>query len=195
MAIVKRLSTSRAPALRLAEIDLAPAILPVEYARVEHAIARLIGEHRPDAVLHLGLAGRRRKMSIEIRALNRLNHIHPDAAGRFAGRMTCSRDATFIRHSQFAVAQILAAIKTPSSLAARSIDAGDYLCNQALFATLGQFRGPAGFIHILRPERLTRPRRNHGKQRPTLNAMIGAVETALRIMARQCRLQRRLTTG
>ncbi|MBM3608777.1 MAG: pyroglutamyl-peptidase I [Alphaproteobacteria bacterium] len=187
---------ARTPALRRAGLDIRAAVLPVEYARVEAELARLLAQTRPDAVLHLGLAGRRKSMSIETRARNRMNIIHPDAAGRFAPalRLTLAGgEGRAARYDALAIRRAMRATRVPAAL---SIDAGDYLCNQALWITLGQFSGPAGFIHVPSPMRLTRPRdvdrssADKGK-RPALSLMVRAVEAALRELARQARFVRR----
>lgn len=186
-AIVRRLLRARAPALRLAGIDLRGDVLPVDYAGVEGAIIRLLQDARPDGVLHLGLAGRRKVISVESRARNRLNTIHPDAAGKFASGMALQNGGPAQRRSRFNTFRLKMAMLRAGAPTAVSIDAGDYLCNQALWITLSRFDGPAGFIHIPRPMRLTRPRGSQKTPRPTLAQMTRAIEAALREFARQTR--------
>jgi len=73
---------------RLARLGIAleGAVLPVEYAGVEQELETLNETFKPDAILHFGLAARRKFISIETRALNRLSLLHCDAAGVRAPR-------------------------------------------------------------------------------------------------------------
>lgn len=190
-AIVRRLLRARGPALRLAGIELHGDVLPVEYGRVESAMMRLLQQAQPDCVLHLGLAGRRKVISVETRARNRLNMIHPDAAGQFARAMALQAGGPMTRSSRHDSIRLTIAVRRAGAPAARSIDAGEYLCNQALWITLAQFEGPAGFIHIPRPMRLNRPRGSQRAPRPTLMRMTRAIEAAVREMARQTRVRTR----
>lgn len=189
-AIAARLSGARRVALQLANIDLVTAILPVEYSTVENRITMLLARYKPDCVLHLGLAANRRKISIETRARNRLNIIHPDAAGRLGESLYCARTAPFMRRASYRAPQICSALAGTQVRVALSIDAGDYLCNQALFATLGQFCGPAGFIHVPRPRKSTRPIRISRSQRMSIRDITRAIEAAIRDMAQQFRQQK-----
>lgn len=186
-AIAVKLSKTRRGALRLGGIELLTESLPVEYGVVENRITNLLAHYQPDCVLHLGLAGARHKISVETRGRNRLNTIHPDAAGRRAGRMTCASDADDMRQASYRALRILSAMHSARADAVLSIDAGDYLCNQALFSTLGQFEGPAGFIHVPRPRRPSRPVRIVPSPRMGIEVMTRAVETAIRDMAQQVR--------
>ncbi|MGE3245997.1 MAG: pyroglutamyl-peptidase I [Beijerinckiaceae bacterium] len=147
-ALVRSLPKHYGRSLALAGIDLRAAVLPVAYAEVEAALRGLIVQHRPDIVLHLGLAARRRVVSIETRAKNRLNTIHPDASRRFSGRLAVSPGRDNVRRARWPSARLAAAVSRNGFPAELSIDAGDYLCNQALYLSLGLHEGLCGFIHV-----------------------------------------------
>jgi pyroglutamyl-peptidase len=68
----------------------------------------------------------------------------------------------------------------------RSIDAGDYLCNQLLYLSLGLTAAPAGFIHVPRPRGRT-PKARLKAPRPTLAAVARAVEAAILVLSRGTR--------
>ncbi|MCX8254707.1 MAG: pyroglutamyl-peptidase I, partial [Beijerinckiaceae bacterium] len=70
LAILARLERSRGRLARLG-IDLHGLALPVVYDALAPALRTAAAASRPDAVLHLGLAGRRRWLSVETRAVNR----------------------------------------------------------------------------------------------------------------------------
>lgn len=196
-AIVRAVQTRHRRELRRTGIELRTAILPVVYAEVEPAIVRLLGEHRPDIVLHLGLAGRRRVVSIETRAKNRLSIIHPDAKQAFAANMRIEAGGEATIPARWPAQRLAAAVSRNAFAAKPSIDAGDYLCNQALHMSLRLHAGLCGFIHVP-PVRSRRPahhrlrpaRRLFGSTRaplPALAQLERSVMTAIRLLAAEHR--------
>lgn len=135
-------------ARRLARLGwrLERAILPVDWARLPAELARLETELAPDAVLHLGLAARRRAVTVETRAHNRRRPLSCDAAGRRAATASIAKGAPFTRPATIHVARMVAALAG----AAPSNDAGAYLCNLALWTSLAQGRPgrPVAFVHV-----------------------------------------------
>lgn len=162
-------------------ILLETRVLPVVYDGVRARLERMIAETRPDIVLHLGLAGRRKTISVETRALNRLSILHVDALRKYSGSIFVEATGPFRRRSRFAAARLARTMASAGARSRLSIDAGDYLCNQTLYHSLGLHAGLCGFVHVPRPKALRRPIR-HGRQadgRPSLAAMITAIERAL----------------
>lgn len=188
-AILRRLQRER---FALAGIELRVAVMPVSFAGVDARLRALLAAHRPDIVVHLGLAGRRRAISIETQARNRLTVLHPDADGATNKQFTVTPHGPPARASRWNPAPLVNAIRQEGISVARSRDAGDYLCNQTLYLTLGLFDGPAGFIHVPRLRR----RRTVGASKraplPSLVEATRAVIIALRLMARDLRLARNL---
>lgn len=68
MAIARRVERRHGPRLARLGIELQTAVLPVVYAGAEARARGLIERLRPQVVLHLGLAARRKKLSFETRA-------------------------------------------------------------------------------------------------------------------------------
>lgn len=138
-------------ARRLARLGwrLETAILPVAWDALPAELARLEAAHAPDAVLHLGLAARRRKVTIETRAHNRRRPLSFDAAGRRAATAWIGTGAEPTRRATIAVPRMVAALARATT-AAPSIDAGAYLCNLALWTSLGQGKPgrPVAFAHV-----------------------------------------------
>ncbi|HEY8580591.1 MAG TPA: pyroglutamyl-peptidase I, partial [Beijerinckiaceae bacterium] len=64
-AILKRLERDHRRSLALAGVELRTAVLPVVYEGAEARAAAAVDD--ADAVLHLGLAGRRRALTLEAR--------------------------------------------------------------------------------------------------------------------------------
>lgn len=144
--LTRRLERSKR-VFALAGIDLHTAVLPVDRFALSPTLSRLFAETYPDAVLLLGVAARRKRLTIETLARNRASVLKPDAAKR---RPFCR----FIVHGGPDVlrgadaAPRLAALARRNGLpAALSHDAGDYLCNESFYLSLLMDRR-ACFIHV-----------------------------------------------
>lgn len=184
-AIVRRLSASRRFALL--DIKVEGRVLPVIFGQIEASASRALAETRPDAIIHLGLAGRRKTLSVETRAVNRISQLRPDAARRFSATPVVCANGPGFRAARWPAARLSAAMRVAGATARPSIDAGDYLCNQLLYLTLGATSVPAGFIHV------PKPRCNacyFGDSRPSQASMTRAVEAAILVMAAQTRRAR-----
>lgn len=193
MAVTAQLQKN-ARAFRRADIDIRTLVLPVVFAGTRERLARTIQDIGPDAVLHLGLAGRRKVVSVETRALNRLTIVHNDAQRRLSGTIHVEKHADPVRRSRFAAQRLAVRMARAGAPSRISIDAGDYLCNQVLYLSLGMHQSPCGFIHIPRPRSLREPRkRPEGSSRPGLVALTRAIEAAVRQVATDTRRQRLFT--
>ena len=175
LALVRELERAHGKRLARLSIALHTRVLPVRFAAVEGALTTALDDLRPDVVLHLGLAGRRAALSVELRAVNRLGILRPDAARAFAGSGVVLPGDPFQRLARWPAQRIRAAMD-PVAVTRLSIDAGDYVCNQTLFLTLARTSGPVGFIHIPRLRR-------GGRRRPGLAAMVEAAARAIITMA------------
>ncbi len=80
LAIARELERRHGKRLARLSVALHIRVLPVRFAEVEGALVAALEAVRPHVVLHLGLAGRRKTLSVELRALNRLGLLRPDAA-------------------------------------------------------------------------------------------------------------------
>ncbi|HRJ68713.1 MAG TPA: peptidase C15, partial [Beijerinckiaceae bacterium] len=78
-ALARRIAADRR--LKAAGIETAVRIFPTEYAAVTRDIPEILAEVRPACVLMLGVASRRRHLSVEKRGANRVSRLHPDASG------------------------------------------------------------------------------------------------------------------
>ena len=188
--IVRRLARSRR--LALLGVKVEARILPVVYGLVEAELRALIVETRPDVIIHLGLAGRRKALSVETRAVNRIGQLRPDAARRVSATSTVVAGGPAARNSRWPHARLIAAMRATGTPVRASIDAGDYLCNQALYLTLGLTAAPAGFIHVPKvgasKSRLTRGGRiKSTRAGVSLAMMAGAVEAAIVVMSVESR--------
>ena len=154
--VVRALQRHRAIFARRS-IALTTQVLPVLY----DLAAAFAPAPAPDVIVHIGVAGRRRQISIETRAHYRRSPRHPDASGR-APAVTRSGQAphhTVDAHwNARAFAMSLHRAGVPTKL---SRDAGSYVCNAILYRSLDSRLAPALFIHIptarvLKPDRVAR---------------------------------------
>ena len=86
-------------------------MLPVNYAEVARKLEELDKTLKPDAILHFGLAARRKFFSIETRALNRLSLLHCDASGARAPRHAIIPGAPYAARATIPYRQIEAALR------------------------------------------------------------------------------------
>jgi pyroglutamyl-peptidase len=164
------------------------AVLPVHHAEVAPRVAQLMDETDPFAIIHLGLAGGRARLSLERVAVNVMDYDAPDNAGHVARGEACVPDGPPAYFSTLPLRAILAAVLAEGIPAAVSNTAGTYLCNQTMYGTLHALsvrRHPAraGFIHLpLLPAMVAAS----GLEQASMDAglMVRAVEIALAVVAR-----------
>ena len=135
-----------------AGIRLATAVLPVVHD-IAPRLDALVRREKPDAILHLGLAGSRRRVSVETRARNRSSSLKPDANGSLPSASLLARGA-LSRHSTWAVGRLAAALRARKIDAVLSHDAGDYVCNATLWHSLKAGAPPAVFVHVPKKRRV-----------------------------------------
>ncbi len=177
--ILERLERHRGVLGRLG-IELRCLLLPVVYAAVGPALEAAARDYRPVAILHLGLAGRRRHISLETRAINRGAPLHPDAAKALPPQVI-SAGAPAVLRTTYPAQRLVAVLRRAGHDARLSIDAGDYVCNATLFHALRQRLAPTiGFVHLPRVHEAMRPPQG----RPTVESLTGAVLAVLREMGR-----------
>lgn len=188
-AIAARVAASR----RLARFGLSVVAhsLPVLYDGAAQRVAALIRKTSPDAILHLGLAARRRWLSVETRAANRQSPLRVDAARRLPGSIAIKSGAPGILRARWPAPRVAAAMRATGAPTRCSIDAGDYLCNQTLYLTLSGSDALAGFVHVPAPRRRARQSGADPRSALTIPAMARAVEAAVLLLAAEARRRAR----
>ncbi len=164
-------------------IKLETRVLPVLYAEIAPRLAKLAAEVEPDALLHFGLAGRRKMISIETRACNRASRLVPDTSGTTTPSFSLVRNGAAVVQARIPAAQILAALHRAGIDGNLSRDAGTYLCNAALYHSATARQPPyVGFIHIPWPAR-------HGGH-PSFAEIVKAAEIAILTIGGAARRER-----
>jgi pyroglutamyl-peptidase len=158
-------------------------VLPVQHEAARAVVAPLLAAPRLAAVMHLGLAGGRARISLERVAVNVMDYSRPDAHGQVLSDVACVEGGPAAYFSTLPLREMLAALTAEGIPAMISNTAGTYLCNDVSYTTLHALarRGvsmPAGFIHLpFLPSMVTA----HNLEEPSMDVatMTRAVEIAL----------------
>lgn len=157
-------------------------LLPTTWAMLD-TVPALLAETKPDLVLMFGVAGRRRKVTPELRAVNHQSALKPDAARGFAGARSRAAGRPFALRTPFDARRLQAMIRAAGAPCALSQDAGGYLCNALSWHVIGS-GVPAIFVHVPRPRRMMRRKGHEKRPRPTMRQLERAAEAALAFVAR-----------
>lgn len=158
-------------------------ILPVQHEAARARVVPLLAAPGLVAVLHLGLAGGRARISLERVAVNVMDYSRPDAHGQVLRDVACAEDGPAAYFSTLPLRETLAALTAEGIPAVISNTAGTYLCNDISYTTLHalDLRGlaiPTGFVHLpFLPSMVT----VHGLDEPSMDVamMTQAVEIIL----------------
>ena len=153
-------------------------VFATDYAAVARLIPAVLGEERPDVVLMLGVASRRRHLSVERRAANRASILHPDVSGARPAGLSLHPGAPAFRPARAPLVAITVAAGRAGFRTKLSRSAGTYLCNASYFHMLGALPPdrPCLFLHI-----------PNTKGRASRNRLAAAVLAAARLLARRVR--------
>jgi pyroglutamyl-peptidase len=148
--LVKRLMQLRRPALD--GVALTSHIFHVTYRTVDRELPELIAQHRPQALLMFGLAGRTAHLRVETRARNIITAHLPDADGDRAQKTSIVRGADALVFGSH-TANLMQAARSTGIDAQLSRDAGAYLCNYLSWRAIEATQQPDGpalasFVHI-----------------------------------------------
>jgi pyroglutamyl-peptidase len=186
--LVARLMRLRRPALD--DVELSSHIFPVTYTAVDRELPLALAQHKPQALLMFGLAGRTGYLRIETRARNAVTMLWPDAAQTRVRKGSIADGADAQRFGPH-TAKLLRAARATGIDARASRDAGSYLCNYLSWRAIeavDEVNGPrlAAFIHIPPLARSGAARRK-GSPRITLEELVDAGEAMLMEMVRLAR--------
>jgi pyroglutamyl-peptidase len=150
-ALVRELARRHIPDLR--HVRRVAHVFATSYAAVDRELPALLARERPDALIMFGLASRRRHISIEMRARNALTRAVPDASGHLPAASAIVAGARPTLSLRNPAQRLVAAVRAAGMSAARSGDAGSYLCNYLCWRT-GEAAERAGgprlvaFVHV-----------------------------------------------
>ena len=182
LQIVQKLQQAPSARLHRLGIELVTAVLPVVYGDSRGRLQRLFADVRPDLVIHLGLAARRKVICIETRGVNRRSTLRVGADKRLPATATVEQGAPHARTVDLATAAMVQTMTATGAPTRLSIDAGDYVCNETIYLATG-LHPAAGFIHVPRPRSLRRPVGDKRDLPPPVAAMTEAVMAAIVLAA------------
>jgi len=159
--------------------DLVARVLPTVYAESGRIVRELIAEHRPGAVLCLGLCARSDAILLERLAVN----LNDDACGDNAG--DCARGRVIVPEGPVGYWSTLPLEAMHDALQARGVpmawsnSAGTYVCNHVFYTarhTIEQLGLDArcGFVHL--PQVV-------GEGRMSLAALVDAVRVLVAMLS------------
>jgi pyroglutamyl-peptidase len=185
-----RLAGRRRPAL--AATRRVAHVFATRYDAVDRELPALIARERPDIVLLFGVATRARHLRIEELARNRVSVLFPDAGGHRPTALAIAPDAA-TRRNPIALARLVMAARSTGLAAARSRNAGTYLCNYAYWRALEAAGVPGGprlavFIHVPPIRTKAQPRGNR-RASPRLDDLVRAGEAIMLAMMSMARAQ------
>jgi pyroglutamyl-peptidase len=142
--IAKRLN-----GLQIGDYQIVSKTLPVDYALSEVEIVRYIQECKPDAVMNLGLAAGRSKITPERIAIN-IKDGAADNTGKTMQDVAITEQGPAGYFSTLPIRNMVNALNEKGYPAEISNSAGTYLCNNVMYTVLHTFPEikQAGFIHI-----------------------------------------------
>jgi pyroglutamyl-peptidase len=167
----------RTSRLRFAGVERLVRLLPTTWAMLD-GVPAMLSETKPDAVLMFGVAGRRRKVTPELRAMNHQSALKPDADGRFAGARSRVAGAPFARKAALDARRLQVVIQRAGASCGLSQNAGGYLCNALSWHVLASGI-PAIFVHVPRPRRMQRRKGHEKRSRPTMRQLERAAAASL----------------
>jgi pyroglutamyl-peptidase len=171
-------------AARRQGLDCVAHVFATRYAAVDRELPDLIAKHRPDVIVMFGLAGRRRHVSIETLARNRVSTWFPDAGGALPPRAAIAAGAPSRLRGRAAFPRLLAAARATRVRTQLSRDAGKYLCNYVYWRALEAAARPGGpqravFIHVPPVGIASRPRARAKRHRFTHDELFRAGKAIL----------------
>lgn len=125
--------------------------LPVSIARIGAEIDDLLHEHRPQAVISLGLAPGEPVIRLERVGLNLADFQLGDNEGLTSHDQPVSRQGSAARWASLPLRRIETALLAKGIPVRLSETAGTYLCNACLYGFLERLERqavPCGFIHV-----------------------------------------------
>ena len=172
---------------RIGRCAVAGVVLPVHHRETARHVSVLLGELQPVAVVHLGLAEGRTRLSLERVALNVMDYRIPDSAGYRAEGEPCAAEGPAAYLATLPLTEMLAALVAEGVPAHISNTAGTFLCNQTLYQTLHEIATRelairAGFVHLpLLPAMVAAAGLDQASM--DLALALRGVETLLRVVA------------
>ena len=133
------------------DVNIHTKVLPVEFIRSQEILRNEYDTVKPDAVIMLGQAGGRSKITPETTARNNMDGVdYPDNAGYEPNNVPVVENGPDKLKTRLPIDLINAAINSIGVPSASSNNAGEYVCNCIFYSMLHYVDEeiPTGFIHV-----------------------------------------------
>ncbi|WP_368503252.1 pyroglutamyl-peptidase I [Alkalihalophilus sp. As8PL] len=136
----------------IGEYVVKSVVLPVTFSEAAEVVVAKMKEHKPDAVMMLGLAAGRNRITPERVAIN-CSDGDVDNNGVRKQDEPIIEDAPAAYFSTLPIRKYVDTLREAGIPAAISNTAGTYVCNNIMYQTLhyieeNQLNVPAGFVHV-----------------------------------------------
>lgn len=136
----------------IGDYHVTTVLLPVSFKKVRHELVNHLDQLKPDAVILMGLAAGRNKITPERIAIN-INDGPVDNAGEQPVDERIQMDGDDGYFSTLPIRRMVESLHAHGLPAEISNTAGAYLCNHVMYQTLYYIKKqniniPAGFIHV-----------------------------------------------
>ena len=152
-------------------IDENKIILPVSYVKAKEVLYTAIEKYKPTFILSLGLAGKRKNISIEEEAINLMAASVPDNDGVIKNEKIMEGDN--ILYTNVDIENLISKLKDENVY--KSFDCGKYICNEVYYLSLNALSGSALFVHLPPIKEM----REDGKE---LNYLVETVKKIIKIL-------------
>ncbi|WP_349408625.1 pyroglutamyl-peptidase I [Pseudalkalibacillus sp. SCS-8] len=137
---------------KIGAYEVVGRVLPVDYEMAAPELLNAVDEVKPDAVISLGLAAGRNKITPERVAIN-VNDGVKDNTGRIPVDEPIVEGGNAAYFSTLPIRQMVNRLQEVGIPAEISNTAGTYLCNNVMYTLLHDFEEkgvnvPSGFIHV-----------------------------------------------
>ncbi|SDB56554.1 pyroglutamyl-peptidase I [Butyrivibrio sp. INlla16] len=141
---------------KIGEADIEVMRLPVVFGLAASILETRIDECRPDAIIMLGVAGTRTKITPEVIAVNIDDARIPDNQGNNPKFEKIDSDGADGIFSTLPVTEIVGEMTKEGIASELSYSAGAYVCNDLFYRIMNYLKTkdlciPAGFIHVPNP--------------------------------------------
>jgi pyroglutamyl-peptidase len=186
-----RLAQAVAARLKRSGLDAQALVVETSYGAGLPALRANMVEHRPKAILMLGLAARARNVRVELFARGHASPLHPDATGG-TPKSGAPHGRALPRRTTANAQGALAALRQRGIRSRLSPSAGRYLCDACYATALAETGGtatPVLFVHVPwpRPEQGLRPKARVASFRPGSEALVASLAAIGGALARQGR--------
>lgn len=171
---------------RIGEAELIKLEIPTVFYKSIEKTVQAIDAYKPDAVLSIGQAGGRTRISVERVAINCDDARIPDNAGQSPDNLPIDKDGAPAYFATFDYKGMTKAIMAANVPAELSNTAGTYVCNHIMYGVLNHIAKnkldiKAGFIHIPFIEEQVINKPNMASM--STESLVKGIEAAIRFIA------------